>query len=314
MTPIRDLHAAFNALAANLERFDGQSVRPQVGRSIIALAQLMTLALTTWPNLTADVLGRTAEGYCAGPRSISLFCLGSAAPQESGRWIAMVVCALVISGVYPRWTSILQAWVAISMAVSLSLPDGGEAVAVFSCALLIGVLLPNGKTFGWGRSAPAERPVLIAVGYAASLALCLQIAGIYFESGLAKLAVADWSNGSAMYYIVRDPMFGGVGPLGSVLAAVTANPLGSAVLTWGTILAECSIAVAFLLPHRFKRYGLLGVIVLHAGIALIMGLWSFALVMVGTAVVASYDLRPRDGRDDAELEVDTDVARERSTA
>lgn len=313
MNIVHDIRAGFNTLTANLERFNGQSLRPQVGCSIIALAQLMTLALTSWPNLTADVLGRSPEMYCAGPRSISLFCLGSANPNETGRWIAITVCILVISGIYPRWTSILHAWVAISMAVSLSLPDGGEAVAVFSCALLIGVLMPNGKAVAWLPTGPAPRPVLDAVGYAASLALCLQVAGIYFESGLAKLAVPDWSNGSAMYYIVRDPMFGGVGVIGSAVAEITSHPLGTALFTWGTIIGECSIAVAFLLPHRFKRYGLLGVCVLHAGIAIIMGLWSFALVMVGTAVVASYSLRPPADHSNADRVAGADVARERST-
>jgi len=312
MDALRDLRAGFDTLAGNLDRFDGQSLRPQVGRSIIAIAQLLTLTLTTWPNLTADVLGRSPEMYCAGPRSISLFCLGSSAPSETGRWIAIAVCVLVLSGIYPRWTSVLHLWVAISMAVSLSLPDGGEAVAVFSCALLIGVLVPNGQMIAWRRPTSMAHPVATAVGYAASIALCLQMAGIYFESGLAKLAVEDWSNGSAMYYIVRDPMFGSVGAVGAVMDAITALPLGTAVLTWGTVVAECSIAVAFLLPHRFKRYGLAGVIVLHAGIAIIMGLWSFALVMIGTAVVASYDLRPADeGRSNS---TPVRVVQERSTA
>ncbi|MCJ1714488.1 sporulation-delaying protein SdpB family protein [Curtobacterium sp. VKM Ac-2922] len=313
MNPIQDLRAGFNALAANLDHFDGESLRPQAGRSIIALAQLLTLALTSWPALTADVLGRLPEMYCAGPRSISMFCLGSSTPNETGRWIAIAVCVLVVSGIYPRWTSILHAWVAISMAVSLSLPDGGEAVAVFSCVLLIGVLVPNSKPFAWRRTESESRPVLRAIGYAASLALCLQVAGIYFESGLAKLAVADWANGSAVYYIVRDPMFGSVGLVGSVVAEITAHPLGTALFTWGTIVAECCIAVAFLLPHRFKRYGLVGVILLHTSIAIIMGLWSFALVMIGTAVVASYDLRPAADRNSVDL-AGANVARERSTS
>lgn len=307
----KDLQAGFDALAGNLDRFDGQSLRPQVGRSIIAIAQLLTLTLTSWPNQTADVLGRSPEMYCAGPRSISLLCLGSSTPNEAGRWIAIAVCVLVVSGIYPLWTSVLHLWVAISMAVSLSLPDGGEAVAVFSCALLIGVLVPNGKAIAWRRPERAAHPVTTAVGYAASIALCLQMAGIYFESGLAKLAVEDWSNGSAMYYIVRDPMFGSVGPVGALMDALTALPLGTALFTWGTIIAECSIAVAFLLPHRFKRYGLAGVIVLHAGIAIIMGLWSFALVMIGTAVVASYDLRP--ANEEASSPIPLRAVEERST-
>jgi antimicrobial peptide system SdpB family protein len=293
MNPLSDLRRGYGSLADNLEDFDARRLRVQLGRTAIAFAQLLTLTLTSWANLTADVLGRVPSSYCDGPRWISLFCIGSDAPDELGRWLAVVVCVAVIAGVLPRWVSLLHAWVAVSMAVSLSLPDGGEAVAVFSCALLIGVVAPDGRAFAWRPAASRARPTLVAVSYAASLALCLQMAGIYFESGLAKLAVSDWANGSAVYYIARDPMFGGTGALGGLLQLATAHPAGTALFTWGTIALECLVAVSLLLPSRCKRYGLAGIIVMHAGIAVVMGLWSFSLIMIGTATVAAYALPSR---------------------
>jgi antimicrobial peptide system SdpB family protein len=121
--------------------------------------------------------------------------------------------------------------------------------------------------------------------------LCLQLSGIYFESGLAKLAVTDWVNGSALFYITRDPMFGSVGIVGDFLHWFTCAPAGTALLTWGTIIAEVAFGVLFLAPAPIKKYGLVGAVVLHLGIGLVMGLWSFALAMIGTAVVAAYTLR-----------------------
>lgn len=289
----RDLLGGYNSLAHNISRFDGRSVQAQIGRSVIALGQLLTLTLTSWPNLAASVLGHPAEMYCDGVRGISMFCLGSPTPTEWGRWIGIAITILVISGVLPRYVAVLQAWLAVSMSVSLSLPDGGEAVAVFSCVLLIMVMLPNDRLIAWlPRDKYEPSPQLTAIAYAGSLALCLQLAGIYFESGLAKLAVADWANGSAMFYITRDPMFGAAGAVGSTLHWFTSFPLGTALLTWGTIVLECTLAILFLCPSRLKRYALAGAIILHLGIAVSMGLWSFSLVMVGTAIAASYSLSP----------------------
>lgn len=294
LNPIADLRRGFNALADNIPFYRGRSVQVQVGRTVIALGQLLTLTLTQWANLTADVLGRTPETHCAGVRQISLFCVGNSTPSELGRWVGIMIALLVISGFFPRFTSILHAWLAVSMSVSLSVPDGGEAVAVFSTVLLVGVLVGDSRINGWSRNTGrVASGHLKAIGYAASIALCLQLAGIYFESGLAKLAVPDWANGSAMFYIVRDPMFGSVGPLGSALQWITSAPLGTAMLTWGTILLEVTLAVLFLCPAPLKKYALVGVIVLHLAIAVSMGLWTFSLAMIGTAIVAAYTLSGR---------------------
>lgn len=182
------------------------------------------------------------------------------------------------------------------MSVSLSLPDGGESVAVFTSLFLILILAPDSRAFGWSRFNATGNINLRAIGYVGSLLLCLQIAGIYFESGLSKIAVEQWADGTAMYYIVRDPMFGTAGIVGGILRYVTDIPIGSAALTWGTIVLECCIATAFLCVASVKRYGLVVVILLHTGIAVAMGLWSFALVMIATAMVASYQLESSQAR------------------
>ncbi|WP_051701813.1 hypothetical protein [Mycetocola saprophilus] len=266
----------------------------QLGRSIIALGQLVTLALTSWLNLSTEVLSVEPATYCAGVRRASLFCLGSETPQEFGRWIGIVIAALVIAGAFPRILAVAHLWLALSMNISLSLPDGGESVAVFATAFLVLIELADRRRLGWCR-APAESADLPrsgprAISYAGSLALCIQLAGIYFESGLAKLAVSEWVDGSAMFYVTRDPMFGTVGWVGDILQALTMLPAGAALLTWGTIAVECTIAVLLLLPSRYKRYALLGVVPLHLGIGVAMGLWSFAATMIGTALIATYSL------------------------
>lgn len=291
MNPVQDIQAAFGMLTTNIARFNPLALNVQIGRTIIAVSQLLTLTLTSWPNLTTDVAGRDATVYCAGLRRASVFCLGSDTPHVAGWWIGLFITLLVIGGIYPRLVAFLHAWLAMSMNISLSLPDGGEAVAVFATILLIPVAFADRRVCAWVRRAAKISPHLRAVSYAASIALCIQLAGIYLESGLAKLAVSDWVSGNALYYVLRDPYFGASGALGSILRWITDQPVGTAVLTWGTPVIECGIAIFFLAPSRNKPYALAGVIILHLGIAVVLGLWSFSLVMIGAATVAIYALR-----------------------
>ncbi|TFB87272.1 hypothetical protein E3O44_09105 [Cryobacterium algoricola] len=293
MSIFYDMRSGFLGLSNNIARFNPRSYQIQVGRSIIAVGEFATLSLTTWPNLTTEVAGRDAASYCSSIRRASLFCIGSDTPNVVGLWVGLVIAAMVVAGVYPRFVAPLHVWLAISMNASLSLPDGGEAVAAFATILLIPILIADNRACAWLRSSAPVNPYLGAISYAASIALCLQIAGIYLESGLAKLAVSDWVSGTAMYYVIRDPYFGASGLLGSLMNWVTQIPLGSAVLTWGTCILECAIGVFFLSKSRYKRYALVGVIVLHLGIAVTIGLWSFSLTMIGTAMVAAYTLSTR---------------------
>lgn len=285
---------AFRDLIATIPRYQTPGFRVQLGRGLIALAQLITLTLTSWENLSTEVLSIKPDTNCADIKRASLFCLGADAPQEYGRWIGIAIALLVLSGVLPRITAPAHLWLALSLNASLSLPDGGESVAVFATTFLVMIELANPRIQGWRRTRQGPEPsgTLTAVSYAASVALCVQLAGIYFESGLAKLAVPEWVNGSALFYITRDPLFGPVGWTGSMLHTITMFPAGTAALTWGTIVLECAIAVLLLLPARFGRYAVAGVIVLHLGIALALGLWTFSATMIGTALVAAYTLAP----------------------
>lgn len=170
LTPIADARQVFDSLVGKIPRLRTHARRIQIGRPLIAFAQLLTLSLTSWPNLTADVLTRTPGLYCSGARAISLFCLGSRTPNEIGKWIGIAITVVVIAGVLPRYTSILHAWLSLSIALSLSLPDGGEAVAVFSTFLIIFITMPDGRMIAWTTRHPHPASIrLTAIAYAGSI-------------------------------------------------------------------------------------------------------------------------------------------------
>ncbi len=102
------------------------------------------------------------------------------------------------------------------------------------------------------------------------------------------MGVPHWVDGTAMYYIVRDPMFGSTGPVGWLLYHVTDSSLGVVAVTWGSILVELAIAACLLMPGRIGgKPALVLDICFHASIIAAIGLWSFGSIMIASVLVAT---------------------------
>ena len=119
----------------------------------------------------------------------------------------------------------------------------------------------------------------------------LQVAGIYLNSSIAKLAVTEWRDGTAVYYWISQPIFGAPGWLHGLLIAVAATSLGVIAMTWGSLFLEFSLAIAIVMPRRSWKYLLVGGILFHGFIALMMGLLSFSTAMAAALILY---LRPVD--------------------
>ena len=276
------------SLVRTLGSFDPRCLSFGIGRSLIAVAQFLTLSFTSTDALFQSILGQADAPVCVNVNIASFFCLGG---ERMPLWARQAVGALLLlfvaSGYRPRFTVVLHAWIAFSLAGSIALPDGGDQAARVMCILFIPIGLADDRRWHWSRPSPLRRsnPRLIAISLAGMVALRLQIAAIYMQSAVAKL-VDDWANGSAEYYIVRDPMFGASGFVRDALVAITNIPFALAAATWGPIVAELAIGVLILGPVSWRRWSLSIVVVLHVGIIITMGLWSFALTMIGGVIVA----------------------------
>lgn len=102
---------------------------------------------------------------------------------------------------------------------------------------------------------------------------------IYFQSCVAKLPHAEWADGSALYYWINNYAFGAPDWLRPALSALAENPVGVAAMTWGPLVLEIALAAALLLPQRIRWMLLPAGVLFHLGIAVVMGLWSFAFAM-----------------------------------
>ncbi|WP_273409053.1 sporulation-delaying protein SdpB family protein [Corynebacterium ureicelerivorans] len=263
------------------------------GRSLLALGQLMTLVATPFIAFIVPV-GEYDGAKCDSLRKVSLLCVGS--PSDHlliKRWILILILAAVVAGIYPRYTGILHAWATFSMSVSFTLPDGGEAIAFIVSLLVLPICLIDDRRNHWKSPDPLSVYPSWKKGISAafSLGLRIQLAFIYLNSSIAKMGVEDWQNGSAEYYVLRDGGFGVSPPFDTAFLAISHNPWGSLLLTWAAICGGLFVGVGLLLGKKARLAAFILDVAFHVGIIITIGLWSFALVMIGAAALAANPMR-----------------------
>src|SRR5262249_706733 len=123
------------------------------------------------------------------------------------------------------------------------------------------------------------------------LLIRLQVAGIYLHASMAKTGVEEWADGTAMYYWLLNSDLGAPLWLRPPIRLVLLNSLVVAVTTWGVILFELLLGCGLILSKGMRRYLLFAGVTFHAGIAVIMGLFSFSTAMCGALLLF---LRPTD--------------------
>lgn len=277
-------------------RFDYRSRWFAIGRTILALATASELLFTRPAALFTTVSVATGP-FCTAQPTVSLLCLGN--PHElveARQWLAIVGLLLVASGYRPRYLSILHLWIVFSFTTSMTLPDGGDSIALIVVLLITPMCLADQRRWQW--TPPRRRMGRIGrtVAYISFWALRLQIAYLYADSAIAKMGVADWQNGSAFYYFVRDKMFGSAGPFTPLWMWVSDQSLTTLAITWGAIAMELAIALFTLLDARWRMAAFWLCLTLHALIFLSMGLFSFSLVMVAVAALIATPNMPVCGR------------------
>jgi antimicrobial peptide system SdpB family protein len=277
-------------------RFDFRHNTYGIGRSLLALATFSALVTTPAGALFPPVLGRPQAPACGGVTAISGFCLGPGSVGLDARRLVLAALLIpVIIGWRPRYFGVLHWWVTFSFVSSIALPDGGDSVALIMSGLLIPLTLADGRTWQWTRASVRNSlsPGVAAFCFVTVMALRIQVAGIYFNASVAKFGVAQWADGTALYYWLNNRTFGLWEPLRQLAEPLLGNALFLGALTWSVLLIELSLGLAIFWPQRVRSKVFWLGIALHTGIALCMGLVSFALIMFGALVLA---LRPIEER------------------
>jgi antimicrobial peptide system SdpB family protein len=266
-----------------------------LARTLLALGTLATLAASPTETLFRPAAGIPTSPICVSVIRFSAFCVLPRPFLGLAQAVAVGVLLLVASGWRPRLTALPHWWISWSVAASITLPDGGDQVAVVLSLILLPVALTDPRVWHWSPPSPVA-PTLPAAGIAvlalsALVVARLQVAGIYLHSSLAKVGVEEWRDGTAMYYWLQQPGFGPTPFLREPLLAIAETPVGAALMTWGPIVLEVTLGVSILMAVRARRALLVLGISFHLAIAAMMGLVSFGLSMAAALILL---LRPRD--------------------
>ena len=262
-------------------------------RSLVALGGLITVAFTREDFLFRPVSGVGTYPLCTHVDQAGLFCLVRD-DLAFGRIICIAVLILVISGFLPQVTSVLHAWVAFSIASSISIPERGDQIAAILALLLVPICLGDPRVNHWMPGRRGTRLIGVRTGAAVVflVAAKVQVAVLYFYSGAGKLFQTEWAEGTALYYIGQG-FFGSSGLFLQLIVFVTSIPLALFVLTWGTMALEIALAALPLLRGRLRvAVALLGA-ALHLGIIVFIGLWSFQITMFGALILLAVPLVAR---------------------
>lgn len=263
---------------------------PLVGtaRTLLALGTLGTLLATPERYLLSPIVGSVTPPACIGPARAALWCVVPQTHRSLALWVAVVVLAWAASGWLPRWSAVLHWWVSWSFISNLTVQDGGDQITAVLTLLLVPLLLTDRRRWHWQvahEDIHTASPTRWVLAYAALGLIALQVAGLYLQAAISKLGVAEWADGSAMFYWFNNSIFGAPPYLKPLTNLLTGSPVLVVTLTWGSLAIEFALGIAIVLGRPAKRVLLLLGLVFHDTIALTMGLISFDLAMAGALLL-----------------------------
>jgi antimicrobial peptide system SdpB family protein len=259
-----------------------------LARSLLAASTGLTLALTPQSSLFFRSTSYPTGAVCDARLSfISIHCMVGDSVGLSV-WLSLAVLAAVCSGYWPAVTAVPHWWIAWSLNTSSPVRDGGDQVAAALTLLIIPLALVDRRPNHWlndlgyaGRGFASK-----CVGHAAIGLLAVQAMVVYGHAAAGKLAVPEWSNGSALWYWIQDPAFAPPAVMDVALRFAHSTAFGSIAVNYGVIAWELALVLAVLAAKWVRTTALIGGILFHGAIAVTFGLWSFFLAMVALLILA----------------------------
>ncbi|MFF6977410.1 sporulation-delaying protein SdpB family protein [Streptomyces sp. NPDC008343] len=263
-----------------------------LARTLVALGTAGTLAASSAETLFRPVATIGDYPSCESTTAASLFCL---APDDYGhltwlKWACVAALLVIASGWRPRITALPHAYINYSVFSGVAIVDGGDQIALILSVLFVLPALGDRRRWHWEQ--PQEQTpqttatrLLVLIGTSGLIMLRLQMVVVYLQAAVAKLPHAEWQDGTAMWYWASNLDFGPAPWLDTLVGPVITSALGVALMTWLPLVIEGSLVVSLLLPQRLRWWAMGAGLLFHLSIALMMGLWSFALAMAGGIVV-----------------------------
>ncbi|MGW0334165.1 HTTM domain-containing protein [Streptomyces sp. NPDC003011] len=214
---------------------------------------------------------------------------------------ALITAALFLLGWRTRAVSVLFAVVVASFhARAIFMTDGGDNLILLMAVYLVftacgrrwsldarrarlrvpvdtaGAGPTGGRAAGIGHQLGAARRTLTtALHNCAMLVIAVQVCFLYGSAGLFKVQGGTWGNGTALHYVLNLDLFR---PWPELSALADEHDLAIALACYLTVLLQ--VAFPFVLFGRLKYPVLVMLLIMHGGIAGLMGLPLFSGAMI----------------------------------
>ncbi|WP_420370267.1 sporulation-delaying protein SdpB family protein [Curtobacterium sp. L1-20] len=279
--------ALLRAASHLIDRVSPYNSSLAIARSLLALSTLLTVLLTPGGALFLTSPDNPDGIVChAVAAHLSLFCMaGSATPVTVLIVVALMLA--VLSGYLPAVTAIPHWWVAWSLNIGSPVRDGGDQVAAVLTLLLVPLLLLDYRRNHW---APDRRWVSRSWGtrgtaWAVLVIVWVQASVLYANAAIAKFAVAEWANGTALWYWIQEPSFRPPAPFVWLAETAQSSLVGAIIINYGVLALELFAAALLFVRPGVRRIALPIMLTFHLCIGVMFGLWSFFLSMAALLVL-----------------------------
>jgi hypothetical protein len=205
--------------------------------------------------------------------------LSSAAFVEAFFWVYALAAAGLLLGWHTRLWAIL-AWLCHYIMMS-TLPTFVYGVDIFlHISLFYMMVMPVGKAYSLdlrqGRAAGGPSWGATLAIRVLQIHLCL----VYFSAGFEKMLYAAWWEGDVIWRAVAQPDFRQLD-----MDWLARYPWLPMLLSWFTMFIETFYFAAMWVP-KIRAIWLAGIICLHLGIGIFLGLYLFGLIMILLSLAA----------------------------
>ena len=194
-------------------------------------------------------------------------------------WIYILSAIGLLIGWFTRIWAILT-W-ACHYIIMATIPTFVYGVDIFlHISMFYLMIMPAGKAFSLdvrqGRISPEPTWGVTLSIRVLQIHMCLA----YFSAGAEKMLAKEWWDGNVLWRSMVQPDFRQFN-----LTFLADYPWIPKVLSWFTLIIETGYFIGMWIP-KVRVLWLIGMILLHLGIGLFLGLWLFGLIMIIMSVSA----------------------------
>ncbi len=257
-------------------------------RSILAFGSLLLIAFNNIEEMTNFEIFQVEANSMESIYLMKQASIFNLFDSFIAKLISIIILLFVFSGYFPQVSSLLQTWVHLSICNSFVGVDGGDQIASNLSLLLIPICIFDNRINQWSVEKPINSVKRKAVNVFFNVyfyLIFLQVAIIYFHSGIGKLYSSEWRDGTCIYFWFTDNVFGAPIWLQKIYSIVTLSNF-TPLFTWLIIIIELGLFCCILATNKkIKKTFLILGLSLHFFIAITHGLITFFFSMAAALIL-----------------------------